>query len=264
MPVEPSPETHNLDPDRVESAITSRTRAIIAVHLYGQPADMHSLRKIADERGVWLVEDAAQAHGAGIDGRRVGGIGHLAAWSFYPAKNLGAVGDGGAVTTDDDRLADLVRRLRNYGSTEKYVHPMQGVNSRLDEIQAAVLRVKLRHLDRWNARRRAVAKRYLAETSAQVVGLPVVPPWAEPVWHQFVVRTEERDRLLGHLRDDGIGAMVHYPVPPHRQDAYRSLDVPPQPIADGLASEVLSLPMGPHLADADVDKVVQSMARFVE
>lgn len=263
VPVEPRADTFNLDPERVAQAVTERTKAIIAVHLYGQPADLTALRTVADENGVWLVEDAAQAHGARIGGRRVGGIGHLAAWSFYPAKNLGALGDAGAVTTNDEDAAARLRQLRNYGSDEKYVHRERGVNSRLDEIQAAVLRVKLDHLDRWNQRRREVAARYLAGLADAAIVLPVVPDWAAPVWHLFVIRSRDRDRLGAHLKANGIGTLIHYPTPPHLQEAYVAAEVvSQQPIAEQLSSEVLSLPMGPHLPDESIDRVIDSVRRF--
>ncbi len=257
VPVEPDPRTYNLDPARIEAAVTGRTRAIMAVHLYGQPADMDAIGQVAARHGLRVVEDAAQAQGARCRGRRAGALGDAAAWSFYPGKNLGALGDAGAVTTDDPELAERIRVLRNYGSRVKYVHEVEGVNSRLDEIQAAVLRVKLGRLDEWNARRRAVAEVYGAALADSGVVLPHVPEWAEPVWHLYVVRVSRRDALQRALAEQGIGTLVHYPTPPHLQGAYRSLGMGPGtfPVSEEIHREVLSLPIGPHLAVED--------ARFV-
>ena len=223
VPVEPDAATMQLDPDRLEGAITRRTRAVVAVHLYGQPAEMDAIGAIARSHGVAVVEDAAQAHGARYRGRPVGSLGDAAAWSFYPTKNLGALGDAGAVTTDDPALAERVRSLRNHGSVERDRHLERGLNSRLDEIQAAILRVKLPLLGRWNARRAAVAARYLEAIADGPLVPPSVPAWIEPAWHQFVVRTPARDRLRQHLRDAGIETLVHYPTPPHLQPAYADL-----------------------------------------
>ena len=197
VPVEPDPRTGNIDPDRLESAVTPRTRAIVPVHLYGLPARMDEIRAVAGRRGLRVIEDAAQAHGARHRGRPVGGLGDAAAWSFYPGKNLGAIGDGGAVTTDDDALARRLRRLRNYGATERYVHPERGVNSRLDELQAAVLSVKLEHLERWNARRARIAGLYLAGLAGSPVTLPAAPAEDRHAWHVFAIRSDRRDALAG-------------------------------------------------------------------
>lgn len=268
VPVEPDPATANLDPDRIGKAITPRTKAIVPVHLYGQSADMDPIMKLATEHGLFVLEDAAQAQGARYRGRRVGSLGHAAAHSFYPGKNLGAFADGGAVTTDDDRLAAELRSLRNYGSAVKYHHDQVGTNSRLDELQAALLRVKLRHLDDWNDRRRNLALRYL-EVLANLpdLVLPHVPEWADPVWHLFVVRHPRRDSLQKHLADAGIGSLIHYPIPPHRSGAYAgapgaNVSWPPLPVADQLAAEVLSLPMGPQLDVAQIDEVIASVRSF--
>lgn len=255
IPVEPCESTFNIDPERVESAITPLTRAILPVHLYGQPADLDPVLSIARRHGLRVVEDAAQAHGARYKGRRIGAHGDAVAWSFYPGKNLGALGDGGAVTTDDAAIASRIRLLRNYGSREKYVHEVQGVNSRLDPIQAAVLRVKLGVLDSWNERRRALAARYVDVLAGAGLGLPAVPDWAEPVWHLFVIRSSARDALKAKLDGAGIGTLIHYPIPPHVQQAYEDLkfDSKAFPLAGRLAEEVLSLPIGPHLSsDAPV------------
>ena len=247
VPVEPELHTCNIDASRIEAAVTSRTRAIIAVHLYGQPADMTRIGAVARAHGLRVIEDAAQAHGARWSGRRVGSLGDAAAFSFYPGKNLGALGDGGAVTTNDDEIADGVRRLRNYGSRHKYVHEVQGVNSRLDELQAAVLRVKLPHLDRENDARRAVAQLYLQALSRSGLELPQVRAEAEPVWHLMVVRSRDRDGLRQRLQARGIGSGVHYPVACHRQGAYAGQVWPALALAERLAGEVLSLPMAPYM-----------------
>lgn len=259
---EPDPQTHNIDPKAVEAAITPRTAAIVAVDLYGLAADARNLRRIADRHGLFLLEDAAQAHGAERDGYRAGAIGHAAGFSFYPSKNLGALGDAGAVTTDDAALAEKVRTLRNYGSKVRYHNEVKGYNSRLDELQAAVLRVKLRYLDAWNARRARVAGRYL-EGLAEVDGLvlPVEPEGATHVWHLFVVRHPHRAQLRDALAERGIATQIHYPIPPHRSEAYADLGVTTGalPIAERLAEEVLSLPIGPHLEDAHVDAVIDAV-----
>jgi dTDP-4-amino-4,6-dideoxygalactose transaminase len=261
VPVEPDLRTYNLDPALIEAAITPRTRAILPVHLYGQPADMDPICDIAQRYGLWVLEDAAQAQGARYRGRRVGSLGHAAGWSFYPAKNLGAFGDAGAVTTNDDGLADRLRELRNYGSKVKYVNEERGYNSRLDEIQAAVLRVKLRHLDSWNDRRRRIAAQYLDLLHQTDLVLPRVETWADPVWHLFVVRSQQRDQLMRRLQEAGIGVQIHYPIPPHLQAAYRDLDRPRGsfPVSEMIHQEVLSLPIGPHLDEAQAASVVATL-----
>ncbi|HEU0132124.1 MAG TPA: DegT/DnrJ/EryC1/StrS family aminotransferase [Mycobacteriales bacterium] len=245
VPAEVDPETFNLR----SYEVGERTRAVIPVHLYGQPA------RYADA-DVPVVEDAAQAHGARLDGVRVGGHGVTACWSFYPGKNLGALGDGGAVTTDDPAVAQSLRLLRNYGSSRKYVHEQAGVNSRLDDVQAAALRVKLRHLDAWNARRAEIAARY-TEALRDVVATPAVEPGSEPVWHLYVVRSPDRDGLAARLAERGVETLIHYPTPPHQQAAFAT--GASLPVAERLAAEVLSLPMGPHLSDADVDAVIAAV-----
>jgi dTDP-4-amino-4,6-dideoxygalactose transaminase len=217
---------------------------------------------LARERGLFVLEDAAQAHGAAYKGRKAGGLGHAAGFSFYPGKNLGCFGDGGAVATDDDGRAERVRLLGNYGSRTKYVHEVQGGNSRLDELQAAALRVKLRKLDEWNGRRRRIATLYLEGLRGLDLVLPRVPDWAEPVWHLFVVRTPARDRLLAHLAARGIQAAIHYPIPPHRQGAYQDLAHLDLPISASLHAEVLSLPMGPHLAESHAALVIEAVRGF--
>lgn len=260
VPVEPDAGTYNLDPSRVEERITTRTKAIMAVHLYGQMADMPALREIADRHGLRLIEDAAQAHGAQGHGRAAGSVGDAAGFSFYPGKNLGALGDGGAVTTNDAGLADKIRLLRNYGSRVKYRHEVAGYNSRLDEMQAAFLRVKLQHLERWNAQRREQAATYMQALSGkQGLVLPVVPSWSVPVWHLFVVRTTYRDALQAWLHEAGIQTQIHYPIPPHLQGAYRGSGVAQEgslPLSEMLHREVLSLPLGVHLASEQQQYII--------
>lgn len=250
VPVEPDERTNNIDPARIEASITSRTKAILAVHLYGQPADMDPIISLARKFSLKIIEDCAQAHGARYKGRRVGSLGDAAGFSFYPGKNLGAIGDGGAVTTNDEVLAQRVKILRNYGSEVKYHNVVKGYNSRLDELQAALLRVKLSLLDEWNERRRDIAVRYLQDlTAIPALMLPFIPDWAEPVWHLFVVRHVQRDSIQAKLTETGVGTMIHYPIPPHLQPAYSELKLNEGdfPIAEQMAKEVLSLPMGPHL-----------------
>lgn len=261
VPVEPDPATHNLDPARIEAALTPRTKVILPVHLYGQPADLDPILALARDRGLKVVEDGAQAHGARCKGRRIGAHGDAVCWSFYPGKNLGALGDAGAVTTDDPDLAARIRRLGNYGSARKYVNEERGANSRLDPLQAAALRVKLGHLDAWTERRRARAAQYLEGLAGTDLILPHVPNWAEPVWHLFVVRSPARDALQARLAEAGVGTLIHYPIPPHMQAAYADLGIAPEalPIARALASEVLSLPMGPHLTEAQAEAVIAAV-----
>lgn len=264
VPVEPDPFTYNIDPGRIEAAITARTRAILPVHLYGQPADMDPINEIAQRHGLRVLEDAAQAHGARYKGKRTGALGHAAAWSFYPGKNLGAFGDAGAVTTDDPVIAGRIRMLRNYGSQVKYVNEAQGYNSRLDEIQAAILRVKLRHMDTWNARRTRIAASYETALSGSPLILPAVPPEIAPVWHLYVVRHPQRDALQRNLQAHGIQTLIHYPIPPHRQQAYADLDLPAGsfPIAESLAESVLSLPIGPHLSAVQQEQAITAVVEF--
>lgn len=253
VPVEPDPHTCNIDPARIDAAVTKRTKVILPVHLYGQPADLDPILDVARTHGLKVVEDAAQAHGARYKGRRIGAHGDLVCWSFYPAKNLGAIGDAGAVTTDDAALAERVRILGNYGSADKYVNAIKGVNSRLDPLQAAVLRVKLARLDEWNDRRRDLAALYSAGLAESVLELPRVPNWAEPVWHLYVVRVPDsvpgrRGGLQARLSDAGVETLIHYPIPPHRQEAYADLGLGKGslPIAEAIAETALSLPIGPH------------------
>ena len=258
VPVEPDPATHNIDPARIAATLTERTKAILPVHLYGQPADLDPIVAVARTNGLAVVEDAAQAHGARYKGKRIGAHGDIVCWSFYPGKNLGAFGDAGAITTDNPDLAERIRVLRNYGSRVKYVNEVQGANSRLDPLQAAVLRVKLGHLDTWTERRRALAARYLAGLAGTELILPHVPDWADPAWHLFVVRTKAREALQTRLTAAGIGTLIHYPIPPHMQAAYADMKFAPDalPLARQLADEVLSLPIGPNLSPDDVETVL--------
>ncbi len=218
--VEPNLGSYNIDANRVEDALTKRTKAIIAVHLYGQPADMQELKAIADKHGLKLIEDAAQSHGARYKGQRTGSLGDAAGFSFYPGKNLGGLGDGGAITTSDETLAKEVRRLRSYGSTQKYVHEVKGVNSRLDEMQAAFLRVKLNKLDQWNERRRQISELYMDGLDKESIVLPLVQKDIVSAWHLFVIRVSDREHVMQALKNDGIETIIHYPTPPHLQGAY--------------------------------------------
>lgn len=250
VPVEPDESSFNIDPSRIEAAVTPRTKAVIAVHLYGQPADMDAIKEVARRHNLKIIEDAAQAHGARYKGKRAGSLGDAAGFSFYPGKNLGAMGDGGAVVLNDEELADKVRVLRNYGSRVKYYNEAQGFNSRLDELQAAILRVKLTRLDEWNERRRQVAEHYhqsLTETAN--LDLPRVPASSDPVWHQFVIRHPSRSEFQTHLSNAGIDTLIHYPLPPYLQKAYADLGYSAQsfPITTRMAEQVLSIPIGPHL-----------------
>jgi dTDP-4-amino-4,6-dideoxygalactose transaminase len=264
VPVEPLEQTCNLDPAGLESAITARTKAILVVHLYGQTAEMDAIHAIARKHGLKVIEDAAQAHGARYHGRQAGGLGDAAGWSFYPGKNLGALGDAGAVTTNDAGLADRVRALRNYGSRVKYHNLYKGFNSRLDELQAALLCVKLKVLDEWNLRRAQVAARYLDGLQGTGLLLPFVPQTMEPNWHLFVVRSSKRDALQAHLKTHGIETLIHYPVPPYLQDAYHEMDLSEGtfPITERIHREALSLPMGPHLSDEEVVCVMDAVYTF--
>jgi dTDP-4-amino-4,6-dideoxygalactose transaminase len=266
VPVDADPVTFDLDPVRIESAITPRTRAVIAVHLYGLPADMDRIAAITRPRGIKVIEDAAQAHGSRYKGRRAGALGDAAGFSFYPSKNLGAFGDGGAVVTNDEALAERVAALRNYGSRRRYEHDVQGGNSRLDELQAALLRVRLRHLDAWNRRRRDRAALYVSLLSGVPLGLPAVPPDMESAWHLFVVRSAQRDALQRGLEARGVGTLIHYPLPPHLQPAYGNLGLREGafPVSEALHREVLSLPMGPHLGESQVRYVAGAIAELLQ
>ena len=264
--VDHDPETYNLDPTRLAAAITPRTKAIMPVHLYGQPADMDAIQAIAHEHGLMVIEDAAQAHGARYRGRRCGSFGRAAGFSFFPGKNLGALGDGGAVTTNDDDLAQWLRTARSYGARFKYYHTMRGFNSRLDNIQAAVLRVKLRYLDSWNETRRQRARLYHELLASSDLALPTAREDVEHVYHLYVVRCAERDALLGDLHSQGVGAGLHYPLPIHRQSAFEHGCVIPQPLTYTTAygDQVLSLPMCPYLTEKQVEQVACAVGARTE
>jgi dTDP-4-amino-4,6-dideoxygalactose transaminase len=273
VPVEPNALTYNIDATLIEAAITPRTKVILAVHLYGQPADLDSIITIARKHGLKVLEDGAQAHGACYKKQRIGAHGDAVAWSFYPGKNLGAMGDGGAVTTNDLQLADRIRVLRNYGSRTKYVNEVQGYNSRLDPIQAAILRVKLRYLDEWNARRKTIASIYSTElakdNSAEYreikipIVIPFVPTWAEPVWHLYVIQHAKRDLVQTKLTDFGISTMIHYPIPPHLQQAYlkEAFEKGKFPVAEQIANQCLSLPIGPHVSEESAYQVITAIKK---
>ncbi len=265
VPVEPDITTCNIDAGLIEAAITEKTKAVIPVHLYGQPADMDPIMAIAKAYSLVVIEDAAQAHGARYKGCRVGSLAHAAAFSFYPAKNLGALGDGGAVTTDDAGIADRLRLLRNYGSKAKYRHEIPGHNSRLDELQAAFLRVKLAKLDTWNQRRRDIADQYSEKLDgANGLVLPRFPDTVEPVWHLYTIRHALRDELQQYLKEKQIGTLIHYPVPPHRSDIYRPTSGKDLPLADEIARSTLSLPMGPDLQTGQIAHVCSQILEFLK
>ena len=257
VPVEPRVDTHNIDPDLIEQSITPRTRAIIAVHLYGQTADMDRINELAQRYNLIVIEDAAQAQGAEYKGRRAGSLGHAAATSFYPGKNLGALGDGGAVLTQDDNIAAEIKQLRNYGSHTKYQHDIAGYNSRLDEMQAAFLRVKLNHLNDWNTRRQKIASHYSIGLENSDVIRPTVPEWAKPVWHLYVIRSKLRDKLKAHLEHHGISTVIHYPIAPHQQQCYLQYAEHALPIAKTFSNEVLSLPLSPTVSIEEAAYVVK-------
>lgn len=261
VPVEPDERTYNIDAQRLEAAITSRTRAILPVHLYGQPADMGPILACATRYGLRVLSDGAQAHGARYHDKPIGGLGDATAWSFYPGKNLGAFGDAGAVTTNDPAIANRIRVLRNYGSRVKYVNEVQGFNSRLDELQAAILRVKLQYLDRWNERRRECANTYTTTLSECGLVLPSSPVWAQSVWHLYVVRHPQRNEIQASLQEQGIQTLIHYPIPPHLQQAYAEmgLNQDDSPIAEKLAATALSLPIGPHLNLEQLEAIVAAV-----
>jgi dTDP-4-amino-4,6-dideoxygalactose transaminase len=263
--VEPDGKTYNIDPQLIEKSITRKTKAIIAVHLYGQPADMNSINSIAKNYNLKVIEDAAQSHGARYCGKRVGALGDAAGFSFYPTKNLGALGDAGAITTNDEALAEKLRFLRNYGSGKKYYNQYKGLNCRLDELQAAILRIKLKYLDQWNHERNNIASQYLRQLRNTQLVLPFAAHWAEPVWHLFVVRSGIRDELQRHLERNNIGTMIHYPIPLHLQEAYSSLQYKRGDfcLAEKLAEEVLSLPLFVGLTEEEVYRVCNAIRRCV-
>lgn len=263
VPVEPDAATFNLDPNRVEEKVTSRTKALLPVHLYGQLCDMDALRVIGERHGLLLIEDAAQAHGAvDASGRKAGSLGHAAGFSFYPTKNLGALGDAGAVTTDDEELARMVRLLRNYGSETKYYNEYVGVNSRLDELQAAFLRVKLPFLDAENKRRRTIAEHYLSGIRNPMISLPAYSGTGDHVFHLFVIRCRERARLQAFLLENGVQTQIHYPVAPHRQKALPEWHGFSFPLTEALHDEVLSLPVYGWITDTQLQHIITLINRF--
>lgn len=257
--VEPNEQTYNINPDLIEEKITKKTKAIMPVHLYGQVCDMDPINEVAWKYNLKVIEDAAQAHGATYKGRKCGTLGDASGFSFYPTKNLGALGDAGAITTNDKKLAEKVRALRNYGSEKHYYNKYMGFNSRIDEMQAAILRVKLGHLDEFNEERKRIAQLYLGDLQDTNLILPYVPEWTEPVWHQFVIRNKKRDELQEYLKSKGIGTIIHYPLPIHLQEAYKHLGYKKGdfPIAEKIANEVLSLPMWVGLCEENTKVICE-------
>lgn len=259
---EPDPLTFNLSASGILKVITGKTKAILPVHLYGQISPMAEIMEIASEFNLLVLEDCAQAHGSSINGRKAGCWGHAAGFSFYPGKNLGALGDAGAITTNDDQLADVLRDIRNYGSHEKYKNKYQGLNSRLDEIQAAMLRVKLLHLDRENGLRRKIAHHYLENIKNNNIQLPVVLTEEGHVWHLFVIKTDHRNKLQQHLKNCNIHTLIHYPLPPHKQKAYASYNSISLPISESIHNQVISLPMDPNMTEEDILQVIKAVNIF--
>ena len=261
--VEPDISTCNIDERLLEAHITSRTKGLLTVHLYGQVAYSAAIQTVAERHGLKIIEDAAQAAGAAYRGRKAGSLGHACGFSFYPTKNLGALGDAGAVTTSDPELAAIIHALRNYGSAEKYHNTYRGVNSRLDEIQAAVLSVKLNYLDAENEKRRRIARRYNEHIRNQRLILPVSPKSEEAhVWHLFALRTRERDAFMTHLADRGIGTLIHYPIPPHRQPAYPQWNGRSYPISEEIHRTIVSIPLSPVMTDEQIDAVIEACNSF--
>ena len=264
VPADVDPSTYTLDPESFRRVITSRTKAVIAVHLYGHPADMDEINRVAREHGLAVLEDAAQAHGALYKGKAVGSLGAAAAFSFYPTKNLGAFGDGGAVATDDASIAGRVKRLRNYGSERKYIFDEKGVNTRLDELQAAFLRVKLPNVAAANIARARIAEQYLAELRGLPLVLPMAANWAQPVWHLFVIRIPERERFIAYLAAQGIVTQIHYPELPYQQGAYSEMTPAPDEvrISEEVARSVVSLPLWPEMTGSMIDHVISAVRSF--
>lgn len=262
--VEPNIQTYNIDPTYIEKAITKNTKAIIPVHLYGQPADMDSINIIAKGNGLKVIEDSAQAHGALYKNRKTGSLGDASGFSLYPGKNLGALGDAGAITTSDSSLSDKIKVLRNYGSDKKYSNIYKGMNSRLDELQAGFLTVKLKYLDRWNNDRKRIAQKYMLGIKNSKVILPFVPDYANPIWHIFAVRTQDRNKFQNYLNDNGIGTLIHYPIPIHLQSAYKELKLSKGdfPIAEKISNEVLSLPIWYGMKDSEIEYVIDIINKY--
>ena len=255
--VEPNLDTYNINPDLIERAITPKTKAIMVVHLYGQAVEMEKIWKLAEKYNLKIIEDSAQAHGAMYKGRRVGNLGDASGFSFYPGKNLGCLGDGGAVTTNDEELYLKIKAIANYGSNKKYVNLYKGVNSRLDELQAAVINVKLPHLDEDNNKRRKIANYYIENINNPLIILPKMLHEDIHVWHLFVVRTENRDKLQSYLQSNGIQTLIHYPIPIHKQEAYKEWNNLSYPITEKIHNEVLSLPISPVMTQREIEKVVE-------
>ncbi len=264
IPVDINPETFNIEPDLIEKAITPKTKAIIPVHLYGQPAELNKIKSLAEKHNIKIIEDAAQAHGAEYEGKKNGSSENLVCFSFYPGKNLGAFGDGGAIVTNDENLYYKIKELSNYGSHEKYVHNSLGCNCRLDEIQAAILRVKLKYLDKWNAIRSEVAEKYIREIKNDLIKLPFAQSNVKHVWHLFVIRTDDREKLSEYLNENGIETLIHYPIAPFNQKAYAKMCLSDKdfPVASKTARSVLSLPIGPHMTKEQTEYVIQKINDF--
>ncbi len=265
--VEPDEDTYLINPEEIEKNITENTKAIMVVHLYGQVCEMEKIWSIAEKYDLKVIEDCAQAHGAIYKGKKTGNLGDAAGFSFFPSKNLGALGDGGAVTTNDDMLADVVKHLRNYGSVKKYIHDYKGVNSRLDEMQAAVLRIKLRYLDKEIRKRREVARFYIKGIKNTLIKLPLYKDmdplyYDRHVWHLFVIRTERRDDLQKYLAENGIETLIHYPIPPHKQKAYKELNYLKLPVTEKLSKEILSIPIYPYMLPDEIEKVIETLNSF--
>lgn len=259
--VEPDLLTYNINSTLIEKAITSKTKAIMAVHLYGQPADMDNINRIAKKYNLKVIEDSAQSHGALYKGKKVGSLGDASGFSFYPGKNLGALGDGGAIVTNDKELADKVRAIANYGSDKKYHHIYKGTNSRLDEVQAAFLRIKLRNLEKWNEERRLISQKYITGINNSKIIKPIESDYAKHVWHLFVVRLEKRNEFQKYLNDNGIGTTIHYPTPMHMQEAYKDLNITEGslPIAEEISNEVISLPMWYGMKDEEIEYIIDKI-----
>jgi dTDP-4-amino-4,6-dideoxygalactose transaminase len=260
--VEPDLNSYNIDPKKIEEKITAKTKAILAVHLYGQSADMTTINQIAKKYNLKVIEDAAQAHGATHHEKKVGSLGDACGFSFYPGKNLGALGDGGAITTDDENLAATVKAIRNYGSHKKYENRYKGLNSRLDEMQAALLSVKLKYLDKGNKKRAQIAQTYLQKIQNPKIILPQIMPNNQHVWHLFVIRTPKREELQTFLSKNGVQSMIHYPIPPHKQEAYKVFKSLHLPITQSIHKEVLSLPMNECLSDKDIATIIEVINDF--
>ncbi|WP_086270370.1 DegT/DnrJ/EryC1/StrS family aminotransferase [Campylobacter devanensis] len=260
--VEPDLDTYNINPDLIEAKITDKTKAILVVHLYGQAVKMDKIWALAKKYNLKIIEDSAQAHGAYYNDKRVGSLGDASGFSFYPGKNLGALGDGGAVTTNDEELAQKIRALANYGSHKKYENIYQGLNSRLDEIQAAVLDVKLKYLDNDNAKRKEIAQYYLQNIKNPLISLPQTYSENSHVWHLFVVRVKNRARFQNYLNDNGIQTIIHYPIPPHKQECYKELNHLSFKITEQIHSEIISIPISPVMSDSQIQKVVEVVNEF--